>query len=131
MAPATGSKGRKAKTKSEAEKAKQKRLALLAAKRAEKLLRLFEKERPKDKRPRDAIRAARAWARGEIKCGEARKAALAAHAAARKAKLPEAVAAARAAGHAAATAHVATHAKGVTFYAKKAKEAAKRKELIM
>ena len=54
---------------------------------------------------------------------EARSAAFAAHEAARtaaEANLFEAVAAARAAGHAAATAHVPTHASHVAKYAMKA-----------
>jgi hypothetical protein len=97
--------------------------ALWAADRAERVLFYFEDAFPDDDRPRKAIEAARAWARGEIRVGEARAAALAAHAAARDAAAAEqqaACAAARAAGHAAATAHVATHARGVTFYAEKA-----------
>ena len=101
----------------------QKSQALSAADCAERVLAYFENAFPADNRPRRAIEAARAWARGEIRVGEARAAALAAHAAARGAAAagqPAACAAARAAGHAAATAHVATHARAVTFYAKKA-----------
>lgn len=97
-----------------------KELALWAADRAEEVLHYFEDKYPYDQRPKKAIEAARAWAHGEIKCGEARKAALATHAAAREAKDPSAVAAARAAGHAAATAHVPRHAAGVVWYAEKA-----------
>ena len=33
-----------------------------AGKEAERVLRFFEKERPNDKRPRDAIEAIKAWA---------------------------------------------------------------------
>lgn len=51
---------------------------------------------------------------------QARKAAFASHEAARHAIGPEAVAAARSAGHAAATAHVATHAPHAAAYALKA-----------
>ena len=76
-------------------------------------------------RERHAIAAARAWARGKIKCGAARAAAVAAHSAARAAKHPSAIAAARAAGHAAATAHMAGHAKITTAYAMKSARAAK------
>ena len=94
-------------------------IALRAAKSAEEVLHIFEL-RSKDKRPREAIEAARAWTRGEITVGQARKAALAAHAAARSV-MDVAQYAARAAGHAAATAHVATHAKGVKFYVDKIK----------
>src|SRR5688572_11831630 len=99
-------------------KQKQKALALLAAKDAMKLLPLFEKKYPKDKRPREAIEAARDWAKGKIRVGAARNAALAAHAAARKARDDGNDAAcfvARATGHAAATAHVASHSKGVKW----------------
>ncbi len=98
--------------------------AAWAADCAERVLHYFEDAFPNDDRPRQAIEAARAWARGEIRVGEARAAALAAHAAARDAAAgnhSSACAAARAAGHAAATAHVASHARVVTFYVKKAK----------
>jgi hypothetical protein len=99
-------------------------LALWAADCAEHVLSYFEDKHQQDRRPRQAIEAARTWARGEIKCGEARAAAVAAHAAARAADDEAACAAARAAGHAAATAHVATHARGAASYALKAAAAA-------
>jgi hypothetical protein len=99
-------------------------LALWAAACAVRVLPYFEKKYPKDKRARKAIEAGRAWARGKISIGEVRIAALAAHAAARKAKYPAARAAARAAGHAAATAHVAGHARHAAAYAVKAAAAA-------
>jgi hypothetical protein len=102
------------------EKQDQKSLAVWAADCAERVLPHFEKKHPRDKRPRKAIEAARAWARGEIRCGAARAAALAAHAAARAADDPAARAAARAAGHAAATAHVPSHAPHAAAYAAKA-----------
>ena len=98
----------------------QQAIALWAADCAERVLPYFEKECPIDNRPRLAIAAARAWARGEIKVGVARKAAFASHAAARKARGSAAVAAARSAGHAAATAHVAAHALHSESYALKA-----------
>lgn len=97
-----------------------KALAVWAADCAERVLPLFERRYPEDNRPRKAVEAARAWVRGEIRVGEARKAALAAHAAARAATDDAARAAARAAGHAAATAHVARHALGPVMYATKA-----------
>ena len=103
--------------------------AIWAADSAERVLPCFEAVLPSDDRPRKAIEAARAWARGEIRVGEARAAALAAHTAAREAiagpangctaARRAASAAARAAGHAAATAHVVTHARGVTLYVDK------------
>jgi len=102
----------------------QKALAIWAADCAEHVLLYFEKECLKDDRPRKAIEAGRAWARGVIKVGEARKAALDAHAAARNASQASARAAARSAGHAAATAHVTGHAPHAADYAVKAAEAA-------
>jgi hypothetical protein len=71
-------------------------------------------------RPRDAIGGARAFARGELRIGPARARAAGAHAAARDVHDPAAVAAARAAGHAAAVAHMAAHALGAPAYAAKA-----------
>jgi hypothetical protein len=81
-------------------------LALWAADCAEHVLPHFEEERPGDVRPRRAIEAGRAWARGGIKVSDARAAALAAHAAAREAARAEA--------------HVATHASHTAEYAAKA-----------
>ena len=95
----------------------QKTRALWAADCAEHVLANFEQTRSKDRRPREAVEAARAWARGEITMMMARKAAVQAHAAARAARHPAAIAAARAAGHAAATAHSIRHAIGVPAYA--------------
>ena len=60
-------------------------LALWAADCAEHVLAYFEENYTEDDRPRKAIEAGRAWARGEIACGKARAAAVAAHAAARAA----------------------------------------------
>lgn len=97
-----------------------KALALWAADCAERVLPRFEDERTTDTRPRRAVEAARAWADGKIKMSQARTAAFDAHAAAREVDRADAVAAARAAGHAAATAHVATHAPHAADYAIKA-----------
>jgi len=94
------------------------KLAVLwAADCAEHVLPYFEKEYPKDDRPRKAIEAGRAWAHGKLTVSEARAAALAAHAAARDANHSVARAAARAAGHAAGTAHVLGHAPHAANYA--------------
>ncbi len=49
-------------------------LALWAATCAEHVLPLFEAVRPADQRPRQAIEAARAWTRGEIKVMQAKAA---------------------------------------------------------
>ncbi len=92
-------------------------LVLWAADCAGRVLPYFEEGRPEDDRPRRAVEAGMAWARGEMGVGEARAAAIAAHAAAREADPASARAAARAAGHAAATAHMAAHAPHAADYA--------------
>ncbi len=89
---------------------------------AEHLLPLF-KLHSSDDRPQQAIEIGRAWARGEIKTGIAQRAAVAAHAAARETSDAAAVAVARAAGHAVATAHFADHCLGPVIYGAKAVEA--------
>ncbi len=73
-----------------------------------------------DERLREALRVARDWERGKASVGEARAASVNAHAAAREASTPTAIAMARAVGHAAATAHMADHALGAALYALKA-----------
>lgn len=102
---------------------KHKAWALEAAKEARKVLLIFEKENPKDNRPRLAIEAIKAWATGkrELDMKEVRQLSLNAHAAAREAKTSVACFAARTAGHAIATWHVPTHALGASWYAEKAK----------
>lgn len=97
-----------------------KSLAVWAADCAERVLPYFEEKYPRDERPRKAIEAAGAWARGEMRVGPARAAAVAAHAAAREADEGAARFAARAAGHAVATAHMAGHARHAAAYAVKA-----------
>lgn len=94
-------------------------MALWAADCAEHVLSAFWKN-GNDPRPYDAVQKARAWARGEISVGEVRKAAVAAHAAARESEDAAATAVARAAGHAVATAHMADHCLGAADYALKA-----------
>jgi hypothetical protein len=79
-------------------------LARWAADCAERVLELYERDRPGDDRPRRAVQAARGWAGGGAGAGSAREAASAAQAAARATSDPAARAAARSAGHAAATA---------------------------
>jgi hypothetical protein len=98
-------------------------LASWAADCAEHVLHLFTQQCPGDDRPRQAIEAARAWARGEITVGAARAASVAAHAAAREAGEGPAQFVARAAGHAVATAHMADHAPGAAMYAIRAVKA--------
>ena len=72
-----------------------------------------------DQRAYAAILAGRGWADGFVSVGEARKAASEAHAAARQAAVPSAQFAIRSAGHAAAAAHVITHAVAAADYAAK------------
>jgi hypothetical protein len=102
----------------------QQALALWAAACAERVLEHFERLHPDDERPRRAIDAARAWARGELSVADARTRASRAHAAARSSDDAAARAAARAAGHAAASAHVAGHARHAAAYAAHAVAAA-------
>lgn len=70
----------------------------------------------------EAIRQARAWAKGEVSVGNARKAAIAAHRAARDSDDAAITAAIRAAGHAAATVHMADHCLSAAGYAIRAAE---------
>jgi hypothetical protein len=102
-------------------------LALWAASCAEHVLHLFESARPADPRPREAIEAARAWARGELPMMRARAAGGHAMGAARDLRSGAAGAprhAAYAAGQAAVVAHVAAHELGAAAYAIKAARAA-------
>jgi hypothetical protein len=96
-------------------------MALWAAACAEHVLSVLWKN-DIDQRPINAVRQARAWAGGEISVGDARKAAVAAHASARASRNAAATAAARAAGHAAATAHMADHCMATAWYALKGAE---------
>ncbi|MDR3576940.1 MAG: hypothetical protein P4L50_23990 [Anaerolineaceae bacterium] len=98
-------------------------LALWAALCAEHVLPLFESVRPDDPRPRQAIEAARAWTRGELKMMETR--ALGGHAMGAARDLGGAARfAAYAAGQAGVVAHVAAHELGAAAYAVKAVRAA-------
>jgi hypothetical protein len=97
-------------------------LARWAADCARRVLHLFS-QCSEDPRPQHALEVARAWANGEVRTGAAMKASLAAHAAARQMKDKAAIAAARAAGQAVATAHSADHSMGALLYALKALEA--------
>jgi hypothetical protein len=89
---------------------------------AEHLLQLFGSE--PDERLTHALEVAKAWERGEASVGQAQKAAVSAHAVAREAVNPAAIAVARAVGHAVATAHMADHSLGPVWYGKKAVRAA-------
>jgi len=94
-------------------------LALWAATCAEHVLALFEQEQPGDLRPRRAVEAARAWARGEMRMMQARAAG--GHAMGAAGDLTGAARfAAYAAGQAGVVAHVAAHELGAAAYAVKA-----------
>ena len=101
-------------------------LALEAARQADSVLALFEREHPDDRRPRAAIEGIRAWAEGRqmLDLAEVRRLSLASHAAARSAATDVARFAARAAGQAVATWHVPAHADAVPDYVAKALAAA-------
>jgi hypothetical protein len=99
-------------------------LATWAVDCAEHLLPVFAR-RSSDPRLQRAVEIGRAWVRGEVRTGVAQRAAVAAHAAAREViDDAAAVAVARAAGHAVATAHFADHCLGPVIYGAKAAEAA-------
>jgi hypothetical protein len=102
-------------------------LALWAAACAEHVLHYFDQVRPEDSRPREAIDAARAWVRGEMRMSDARKAAFASNAAAREVS-GAAKFAALSAGQAGAVAHVAAHDLGAAAYAIRAARAAAQEE---
>lgn len=98
-------------------------LALWAADCAEHVLPLFEVVRPDDPRPREAVAAARAWTRGELRMMQVR--ALGGHAMGAARDLRGAARfAAYAAGQAAVVAHVAAHELGAAAYAVRAARAA-------
>ena len=94
--------------------------AIWAADCTEHVLPYFKEKYPNDNRPEKAIEAARAWARGQISIHKARCAAFASHVSAREIDDDSACNVARAAGHAAATAHVSGHAIHASTYATKA-----------
>lgn len=95
-------------------------LAAWAADCAERVLWVFEAERPDDGRPRAAIARTRAFARGESNTGVEIRRRFVDGGAAREAKSPAAAAAARAAGQAAAICHMGAHALGAAAYAVRA-----------
>jgi hypothetical protein len=77
-----------------------------------------------DERLLNALKVAKAWQAGLASVGDARKAAVAAHVAAREASNSAAIAVARSVGHAVATAHMADHSLGAALYALRAVKAA-------
>lgn len=81
------------------------------------ILPLWERRCPEDKRPENALRAAREWLSGKIKLPEAKAVILACHSAAREAEgNPTMQASARAIGQCASAIHSAGHCIGLAFY---------------
>lgn len=95
----------------------QRTLCVWACDCAERLLPIFENLDMSDSRPRNAIAAARAWVKNEMKVGQLRKFAFAAHDAARICFDDLGTAAARSCGQAAGTGHVKGHAVHAANYA--------------
>jgi hypothetical protein len=87
---------------------------------AERLLPIFESERPDDRRLREGLAGALAFSRGELSIGAVRRLASGCHAAAREVEDAAATAAARACGQAVAVAHMAGHSRQVAKYTAKA-----------
>lgn len=85
---------------------------------AEHVIPLFDKKI--DDRLPQALRIAKEWVKGNTSVGDARKAAVQAHAVARDSSDPISIAVARSVGHAVATAHMADHSLGAAWYALKA-----------
>jgi hypothetical protein len=102
-----------------ARKTDHKTLAVWSVDCVERVVHYFEEPYPEDHRPRNAIEACRAWiSTGAFKMADIRRAALAAHAAARQVGEDTAArSAARAAGQTVATAHVPTHSVRAADYA--------------
>ena len=100
------------------EKQRKRTLVLWALEYAEELADKFEAKYPTEHRPREAVKACRAWARGEVKMPFAKKAIHAAHNAATE--IADDIvfcSIARAIGQVIATVHVETHAIGGPIYA--------------
>lgn len=95
-------------------------VAAWAADCAERVLGLFEAEAPHDRRVRDSIARTRAFSRGELGVAELIRRRFAGSGAVQDVIAPAAIAAARAAGQAAAVAHMGAHALGAAAYAVKA-----------
>ncbi len=96
------------------------RVAAWAADCAERVLSLFEAERPQDFRPREAIERARAFARGELNVADEIRQRFGDGSTAHEVKSLAGVAAVRAAGQAMAVCHMGAHALGAAAYAAKA-----------
>jgi len=89
-----------------------------ACKCSEHVLHLFGETL--DERLKKALVIAKKWANGNASVGDAMKASVGAHVAARESANPTSTAVARSVGHAVATAHMADHSLGAALYALKA-----------
>ncbi len=92
-------------------------VAAWAADCAERVLWIFEADRPGDERPRNAIARTRAFAQGELSTADEIRRRFTDGGAAREASSRAAAAAARAAGQASAVCHMGAHALGAAGYA--------------
>jgi hypothetical protein len=97
-----------------------------AADCAERVLWIFEAEKPTDSRPRAAIARTRAYSRGELDTATEIRERFMGGGAAKDVKSSAAAAAARSAGQAAAVCHMGAHALGAAAYAVKAVSLASR-----
>ena len=96
--------------------ANQKALILWALELAEETVRELEGRYPGDRRPREAVEAAQAWAAGENKISLAKRAILDCHAMARELTDPADIARCHAVGQACSVVHTAGHAMGYPIY---------------
>lgn len=87
---------------------------------AERVLPIFEAAVPGDRRPRELIARARAFARGELDVADGIRNRFAGGVPVGEVPAPAAAAAARSAGQAAAVAHMGAHALGAAAYAARA-----------
>lgn len=83
---------------------------------AKSTLKQFEEKYPNEHRPRTCLLLSEAWARGEMKMPDAKRAILDSHAVAKEIDDREYGALCHAIGHAGATVHVGTHALGLPMY---------------
>jgi hypothetical protein len=82
----------------------------------EEPLKILKENYPDEKRPEDAIRLCKEWAKGKVKMPIAKKALLQVHTMAKEIKNPVHIALCHAVGQACAAVHVETHAIGLPIY---------------
>ena len=96
--------------------ANRRELILWALELAEETVRELEGRYPGDRRPREAVEAARAWATGEIKMPLAKRAILDCHAMSKELADPADIARCHAVGQACSVVHTGGHAMGYLIY---------------